>query len=279
MKGLSAARLSDAQKQHFRENGYLFPLYVLDDGEAAEYRARLEAFEADWGARARQILRQKCHLVLTWADALIRHPNLLGPVSDLLGPDLLVWSTSFFIKDARDPGFVSWHQDSTYWGLDNDDTVSAWVALSHSRPKNGCMRVIPGSHRLVRMPHHETQAPDNLLSRGQEIAVEVDESAAVDFILEPGQASLHHALIVHGSKPNSSDERRIGLAIRYIRPQARQVEEAWDSATLVLGQDRSGHFELEPRPARDLDPAALAYHESVLTRKAGGLYRAKQPGS
>ena len=273
MEGLSSARLSDAQEQYFRENGYLFPLPVLDDREVGEYRACLEAFEAAWGERARRILRQKCHLVLTWADALIRHPNILGPVSDLLGPDLLVWSTSFFIKDVGDPGFVSWHQDSTYWGLDNDDTITAWIALSRSYPENGCMRVIPGSHRLVRMPHNETFVADNLLSRGQEIAVEVDEKVAVDFVLEPGEASLHHALIVHGSKANTSDERRIGLAIRYIRPQARQIEEEWDSAMLVLGEDRFGHFELEPRPTRDLDPAAIEYHESVLARKAGGIYR------
>ncbi|HEX2171994.1 MAG TPA: phytanoyl-CoA dioxygenase family protein, partial [Dehalococcoidia bacterium] len=174
MNRIDTARLSPDQQRQFRENGYYFPVPALTRAEAAAYRERLEAFESEQGDRGKPILRQRPHLVLTWVDELIRHPNLIAAVSSLLGPDLLVWGTSFFIKDAGDPGYVSWHQDAPYWGLDNDDTITAWVALAPSRPENGCMRVIPGSQSWARLPHHDTHAPANLLSRGQEIAVEVD---------------------------------------------------------------------------------------------------------
>ena len=123
----------------------------------------------------------------------------------MIGPDILCWSTGFFTKNARDPSYVSWHQDSTYWGLEPPDIVTAWVALSDSTLANGAMRVIPGTHLMDQLAHHDTFAPDNLLSRGQEIAVEVDEREAVALELRAGEMSLHHVRLIHGSDPNPSD--------------------------------------------------------------------------
>ena len=248
MEGLSSARLSDAQEQYFRENGYLFPLPVLDDREVGEYRACLEAFEAAWGERARRILRQKCHLVLTWADALIRHPNILGPVSDLLGPDLLVWSSSFFIKDVGDPGFVSWHQDSTYWGLDNDDTITAWIALSRSYPENGCMRVIPRTQHTDLQKMQRRTDVANVLSSGIEESL-VDESQAVDIVLRPGDVSIHHPNLIHGSNANTSSRWRRGLTIRYIPTTTRVIaNEPWPSIFLLRGEAVPGINNYPPWP-------------------------------
>src|SRR4029453_15391031 len=170
---------------------------------------------ADLGGPLGGLYRIKPHLLFTWLAELVRHPSVLDAVEDVLGPDILCWNTSFFTKEARSPGFVSWHQDATYWGLSEPDVVTAWVAFTESTPANGNMRVIPGSHRAP-VPHVDTFHPDNLLSRGQEIAVEVDESRAVDIVLAPGEMSLHHVLMVHGSGANLSGDRRIGFAIRYI---------------------------------------------------------------
>ena len=197
---------------------------------------------------------------------------MLDAVEDVLGPDFLCWNSSFFTKEAASPGYVSWHQDATYWGLSEPDVVTAWVAFTESTPRNGNMRVIPGSHRS-QAAHVDTFHPDNLLSRGQEIAVEVDEGEAADIILEPGEMSLHHVLIVHGSRPNTSADRRIGYAIRYIPTRVRQVAGPRDSATLVRGRDAFGHFDLEPAPAADLDPEALALHADISDRQAQILYR------
>jgi ectoine hydroxylase-related dioxygenase (phytanoyl-CoA dioxygenase family) len=133
------------------------------------------------------------------------------------------------------------------------------------------MKVIPGTHRDSHIPHVDTFDENNLLTRGQEIAVEVDEDQAVRLPLRPGQFSLHHIKLVHGSAPNRSDDRRIGLAIRYIPTHVRQTKQR-DSAMLVRGVDQFGHFDLEPRPRRDLDEAAVAAHTDAVERKVAVMY-------
>ena len=270
------SRCLDAQTvdRYWRE-GFLFPLPALRANEVAAYRGRIEDFEAKYGARAGAILRQKSHLVLTFAAELIRLEPVLNAVESLIGPNILCWSTSFFIKNPGDKKFVSWHQDAQYWGLEGDKMVTAWIALSSSTPESGCMRVVPGSHKQ-KIEHRDTPSETNMLTRGQEISVEVPEADATDVVLAPGQFSLHHELIVHGSNDNRSTDRRIGLAVRYIDPSARQVVDVRDSATLVRGQDDYGHFDPEPRPTQDMAPDSLAFLEKVLETKTGGVYRSKK---
>src|SRR5262245_19360949 len=265
-------RLSPQEIEQYHRDGYHFPVAVLPPEEALAYRERLERAERDLGGPLRGVYRVKPHLLFTWLGDLVRHPALLDAVEDVIGPDILCWNTSFFTKEAQSPGFVSWHQDATYWGLSAPDVVTAWVAFTESTQRNGNMRVIRGSHQR-QMAHVDTFHPDNLLSRGQEISVEVDESEAVDIVLEPGEMSLHHVLLVHGSGANPSDDRRIGFAIRYVPTSVRQVAGPRDSATLVRGEDIFGHFEAEPRPEADLDPAMLALHAEISDRQAKILYR------
>jgi hypothetical protein len=264
--------LSDAALRQYREEGYFSPIRVLSTAEAAGLRHRLESFEAGAGVLSGK-LRQKSHLLFTWLNDLIRHPRILDAVEDVIGPDILCWGSSFFIKEVRIPGFVSWHQDSTYWGLEPPDVVTAWVALSDSTAANGAMRVIPASHKLDQIPHNDTFRPDNLLSRGQEIMVEVDAAKAVMLALQAGEMSLHHVRLIHGSDPNPSDQRRIGFAIRYIPTSVRPVAGALDRATVVGGVDRSGLFEAEKRPDADMSPAAVAHHEAVTGAHAQILMR------
>jgi ectoine hydroxylase-related dioxygenase (phytanoyl-CoA dioxygenase family) len=252
----------------YRENGYYAPMRVLSATEAAACRAQLQRHEAMTGGPLQAAYRQKTHLLFTWLADLVRDPRILDVVEAIVGPDILVWQTAFFIKEARDPSFVTWHQDSTYWGLSEPEVVTAWVAFSASTPQSGCVRVIPGTHRLDQVPHVETRAAGNLLTRGQEIAVDIDESQAVSMPLAPGEMSLHHIRTFHNSEPNRSDDRRIGFAIRYIPTRIRQTEVDGDTATLVRGRDRFGHFELERRPDADLAAAAVAYHAEVTRRRA-----------
>jgi chlorinating enzyme len=263
--------LTDPQLREYAEKGYLFPFQAMSTAEAASFRARIESFEGQYGPRAGKILRQKSHVVLTSAAELVRLGPVLDKVESLLGPNILCWSTSFFIKDPGDRKFVSWHQDAQYWGLEGDKMVTAWVALSPSTRESGCMRFIPGSQRKV-LEHRDVPNQTNMLTRGQEIAAVVQETEAVDVCLAPGQFSLHHELMVHGSNDNRSNERRIGLAIRYIHPSARQVVESKDTATLVRGVDTYGHFEPEPRPRADMAPEAVEYLERLLAERAGGIY-------
>lgn len=254
--------LSSDAVRFYTENGYVAPIRAFPAAEAARFRARLEEFEAQH-ADQKHILRNKTHLVLQWADELIRHPGVLDAVEQVIGPNILCWSSSFFIKEPHDPSFVSWHQDSTYWGLEPPEVVTAWVALSESVAANGAMRVVPGTHKMDQVAHRDTLAADNLLSRGQEIAVDVDEAQAVALELQPGEMSLHHVRLFHGSEPNPSARRRIGFAIRYLPTHVRQVVGMQDSATLVRGVDKYGHFLPERRPEADLAPEALALHAQI----------------
>lgn len=264
--------LSAAEIARYHEEGFLAPIRVMSKEEAAELRQCLEHFERETGGPLKGAYRHKSHLLFTWLAELVRHSRILDAVEDLYGPDLLCWSSNFFIKERENPAFVSWHQDATYWGLDKPDVVSAWVAFTPAHHGNGAMRFIPGSHRLDQIPHRDTYAKHNLLTRGQEIAVTVDETQAVTVELEPGEMSLHHVRLVHGSPPNPSDDRRIGYAIRYVPTYIRQIA-GDDSATLVRGTDRHGNFSLEPAPTRDLDPEMLALHQTITERNAQILYR------
>ena len=264
--------LTDAQIAQYREQGFLSPVRVMSEAEALALRAKLETIEDAMGGPLRGDLRHKTHLLFPFLAELVRHPQILDAIEDLLGPDILCWSSNFFIKEAADPAFVSWHQDSTYWGLSAPDVATAWVALTPSTAENGAMAMVPGSHRFDQMPHRDTFHRHNLLTRGQEIAVEVDEAKAVVLNLLPGEMSLHHVRTVHGSAPNPTLDRRIGFAIRYIPTRLRQLE-GEDSATLVRGADRFHHFAHEPRPKIDMDPEMLALHREIAERNAKILYR------
>ena len=264
-------RLSDEQVSTYRQKGFHFPLRVLSAEEARGYRDRLEAHERATGAPIAGNMRHKVHLLFTWANQLARHPAILDAVEDVIGPDILCWSTSFFIKEAHSPSFVSWHQDATYWGLSTDDVITAWVAFADAPVESGAMKFWPGSHLRNQLEHRDTFDKDNLLSRGQEIAVDVPEGEGVDVALKAGEMSLHHVLLAHASGPNTTGDRRIGLAIRYIPPHVRQLK-VRDSAMLVRGRDTHGHFDLEPAPKADLDEAALAAHRDAVDRNVKALY-------
>jgi len=264
-------RLSAEQVERYRTDGFVAPVRVMSAEAAAELLDRLERHEAATGGPLKGDMRHKPHLLFTWLADLVRNEAIVDAIEDLYGPDLLCWSSTFFIKEPANPAFVSWHQDSTYWGLSKPDVVTAWVALTPATRANGAMEVIPGTHTSDQIPHRDTFDANNLLTRGQEVAVEVDPSQAVPIELQPGEMSLHHVRLVHGSPPNTSPTRRVGLAIRYIPTSVRQLH-GEDSATLVRGSD-AHNFAPEPRPARDLDPALVALHREITERNARILYR------
>jgi non-heme Fe2+,alpha-ketoglutarate-dependent halogenase len=264
--------LTQSQIDTFWRDGCVFPIRVMSAAQAQEVRARLEAFEKKTGGPLKGDLRHKSHLLFPWLDEVVHNAKVVDAIEDLYGPNLLCWTTNFFIKEAANPAFVSWHQDSTYWGLNKPDVVTAWVALTASNKGNGAMGFIPGTHTAEQIPHRDTFAKHNLLTRGQEVAVDVDTSKEVTIELEPGEISLHHVRLVHGSPANPSADRRIGFAIRYIPTSVAQVA-GEDSATLVRGVDRHHHFEHEPRPVRDMDPPFVALHKEITERNARILYR------
>ena len=234
--------LSSEQSSSYENDGILFPIEVLSSEEVQRMRSGLAEIETGLGRPAKTEELHQLFLNYRWAYELVTHPKILDAVESILGPDIMLWGTSVFAKPPHDPGFISWHQDATYWGLDSGSITTAWIALSESSTENGCMRVVRESHKLSIQPHTETFAEDNLLSRGQEIAVEVSEEEATDVVLAPGQMSLHHVNIVHGSKPNFSNKPRIGFVARYMTPAVKQSG-FQQPVILARGEDTFGHFE------------------------------------
>ncbi|HEX9568528.1 MAG TPA: phytanoyl-CoA dioxygenase family protein [Rhodospirillales bacterium] len=266
-------RLTDVQVRTYSRDGFVHPVRVISAAEAANYRRRFEAYERKHGDWYELSKGQKLYLLQTWVAELASHAAVLDAVEDVLGSDVMVWGTSLFVKEARDRAFVSWHQDSTYWGLSKPDVVTVWIALSPATRASGCMKMIPSSHAWDQIPHRDTFDARNLLTRGQEIEVEVDEANAVFLELQPGEASLHNIRTVHGSEPNRADDRRIGVAVRYIAPHVQQMSAEGDSAWLVRGVDRFDHFIHEAPPAADMDEAARAEHARIMALRQGVLYK------
>ncbi len=247
----------------YQSQGYLSPIRAISEAEAARIADLVARIEQEHGEDAGALLRSNIHMLFPDLFDLVCNLAILDHVEDILGPDILCWSASFFSKPAEDPSFVSWHQDLTYWGLEPADIVTAWVAITPSNRENGCMRVVPGSHQPGQLGHSDTFGNDNLLSRGQVLDVPVQEDEAVDLILHPGEMSLHHVLIVHGSEANLSPRPRHGFAIRYIPTYCKQIG-GRTTALLVRGEDRYNHFDPVPRPRADMDPEAVAFRAKAV---------------
>ena len=210
----------------------------------------MEDFEQTFGREQqyRRCIKRYPNLVMPFIDEISRLPTVTDAVAEILGPDLLALDAPFFIKEPHSEAYVSWHQDLHYWGLEGEDEVTAWIALSPATAASGCMRFVPGSHTQI-VDHTNTHHDNNMLSLGQEVAVEVNEADAVDAELKPGQMSIHHGRVFHGSNPNTTDDRRIGIAIRYLPTSMKQRPGGKMSAMLVRGEDKYGHFQPCRRPS------------------------------
>ncbi len=250
-----AGALSDAEVRKFEEEGYLFPYRALSAEDAAACAGKLADYERILGEDPQRYFKIKAHIAAPWMVELARNKAILDVVESLIGPDIMLFGSSLFAKRAKDSRFVSWHQDSAYYGLDPHNEVTVWVAFTPSRKSNGCLRVIPGSHRGPDKSHEETYDPENLLARGQTIR-DIDDDQSVYMELEAGEFSVHHERSVHGSLGNQSGEPRIGLAFFYM-PAATRSTIGRRPALLVRGEDRFKHWDEDVLPTRDLDPKTL----------------------
>ena len=241
------SRLTADRVDEYRERGFLFPIDVLESAEAQRFLAKYEAVAEALGGSPRAVQLTQIHRYYRWAWDLGFHPAVLDAVESVLGPDIMLWSAQIFPKRARDPGYITMHQDGTYWGLEGGEVTTAWVALTDSTVQNGCMRLLPRSHRWSILPHTDTYAAENLLTRGQEVQAEYHEADVVDIVLRPGQMSLHHVRAVHGSHANASDRPRVGFAIRYMTPEVKP-QRPGQVAVLVRGRDRFGNWALQVDP-------------------------------
>ena len=257
--------LTPAQLDSYREQGFVFPLRVFDTARALGLRRRFEAFErgamaARYAGREHELYRFKAHLLFTWADEIVHNPRSLDVIEDVIGPNILAWTVGVFVKDPHSDYAVPWHQDSAHTGVDQPDKlVRLWHALSVARPENGTMRLLPGSHKLGELRHISRSTSDGLALRDAHADIDIDEARTVPATLAAGEACLFSGQTLHSSGPSTSDERRINVVVAYMPPSVRPAS-AEESAMLVRGVDRYGHWRREPRPRADMDPAAITAH-------------------
>ncbi len=257
--------LNDAQLDQWQRVGAVWPVDVLTPEETETYKKLYLKLDGETSGGAQGRFRMKAHLPIPWLWDLIQTPRLVDAIEDLLGPNVVCWGSSFFAKNAHDPRFISWHQDSTYYGLEPPESVTAWIALTDATSRSGCMKIIPGSHLgAAIMEHEETRDPNNMLSRGQTVHG-INDNDAVEMPLAAGQMSIHHNKTLHSSEPNHADWPRIGVAIHFAATHVRQVQYEGATGIIVCGKDTHGHWQPEPYPDGALTPAGLKALDDFLT--------------
>jgi len=266
-----AIKLSADEISRYQNDGVVAPITVMPRSVAQELRRRLESVEKSFPQQIGPEKRNNAHYVFACLDEIVHHDEILDAVECLIGPDIILTNTVLFIKEPNSLHHVTYHQDATYMGLEPQDSLTAWIALTESTRENGCVRMIQGSHLLDIQQHIDTFGEDNILTRGQQIE-NINEERALDIELEPGQMSLHHARTIHGSRPNKTADRRIGIALQsFAHPSTRQVH-GEDYALLVRGSDDYGNFTKGPRPKAEVDLANVEFRDGVNARLSEILY-------
>ncbi len=247
-------------KKYYFTNGFYSPLRLFSNEKAKKYRNQLEDVESQIGPLH---YFTKTYTMLKWVYDIATDKIILDFIEDLIGKNILLYNATFIIKEPQTKTYVSWHQDLTYWGFDNNQKqVSAWIALSNADATSGCMQMIPGSHKKGFFNHKTIKDSDNVLSRGQTVN-NIDIDKAVSCPLKPGEASFHHGLTLHASQPNNSNDRRIGLNFQYITTDMKQLKSNDDSAICVRGEDNFNNFKKDIIAKEDFDEEG---HKRLLER-------------
>ncbi len=243
----------------YLSRGYAAPISVLSKFEALKYRQKFEDAEAKLGTLH---FKPSIYTLLRFAYELASHPAILDAVESIIGPDIMLYDATFIIKEPNSPAHVSWHQDLTYWGLSHTEKVtSTWLAISDATPENGCMQMVPGSHKLGQLEHLNTDDKDNVVYLSQEVQG-ADLSSAAYCPLKPGGASIHHGWTVHSSLPNKTNDRRIGFNAQYIAPDVYNTSGIKIPAMLMRGECKQDHFIMEEAAITEADTISMARHES-----------------
>ena len=254
------SNLSLEEINQYKQDGYIAPIDVLTKNEAEEIKKEIEYIEKKWPNEIEGLGRNYVHLISPVLDKVSHNSKILDAVESIIGKDILVCGTTLFIKNPDKKGFVSFHQDAKYIGLEPHNWVTGWLAVTDANEENGCMRMLKGSHKKDLKFHDQKFDENNLLTRGQTIEnILINETTPV--ILKAGQLSLHHPTIIHGSGLNKSKERRIGFAIQsYIGTNVDQV-----LGKIYVQQARGNDtFKFHEHVKR---PTELMNENDIITRK------------
>lgn len=258
--------LTEAQVAAYRRDEFFHPVQGLTPAEVQECLDGVNRLEAYLGcpvAEADVKWRSHGHSHSPWFNKLIRHPRILDAVEDVIGPNILVWTSTFFIKEPHSPTYAAWHQDGTYFGLTPNEQVCAWVALTDASREAGCMEHVSFQGNPRQLRHAALGLAHSINRAGQTITEDFDQSNRVAMALRAGEFSLHHEFAIHTSAPNNANHRRIEIGLNYIPTHVRVDGPVRCKAMLVRGEDRYGHFDLIDPPRAELDAEAMAVHQAV----------------
>ena len=264
----SNGKLTNQMIDQYKRDGFLYPIHILEIEKANSLRNELELIEGKYSKIQlpkpfNTYKRDPANAVIPLVSTIAKDDRILDIVESIIGTNILVWAAEFFIKEKKSDNIVEMHQDLTYWGMgETSAQVTAWLALSPSNKESGCMEFVKGSHKNKILPHSNTYSSKSLLSRGQEVKVEIANDQRVLAELQPGQMSIHHGLMIHGSGPNISSDRRIGVAIRYINPDVVQNTKK-SYAMPVRGQDNRGNFIHYSAPKEIFSKESLKLHKEI----------------
>jgi len=258
--------LTKEQLEHYREYGWIAPIDIMSEDEAGHYLAQLEDAEKKYPDSFAKKNRNNPHISFPFIADIAFNKKITSIAASIVGENMALWSSVLFAKEPKSNAYVSWHQDATYMGLNSDNLTTGWLALTHSNESNGCVAVIPKSHQEGMVQHKDTFGENNILTRGQEVA-DIDKSSAVNLVLKPGQMSFHGPWLVHGSLPNNSDSRRIGLALQsYIGDDVRPVR-GEHHVMHIHGKPLAEEFVEVPRPTE-----AYSEENKILRDKANKAF-------
>ena len=242
-------KLTIKQLKQYEKNGYISPIDVFSSKEAKKIRNEIEDIENKWPGELEELGRNYVHLISPAFDKIVHNSKILDSVESIIGKNILACGTTLFIKNPKEKGFVSFHQDAKYIGLEPHNWVTAWVAITDVNEKNGCMRMWKGSHKNNLKYHNQKFDENNLLTRGQTVE-NVPINKTIPVVLKAGQMSLHHPMIVHGSGLNKSNDRRIGFVIQsYIGSNVNQILGKM-YVQLARGKDDFKYHQYANRPTK-----------------------------
>ncbi|XP_061182481.1 phytanoyl-CoA dioxygenase domain-containing protein 1-like [Saccostrea echinata] len=240
----------------YDRDGFIPCVDVLDKFETQRLQENFNELEREAGKKSSQYSFHNIHVKHQWVLQVATHPNLLKPIREILGPNIILLDSRFICKypdaemrsEGGDSAFVAWHQDMKYWGIEGR-VVTAWLAVDDADVENGCMIVIPGTHKNGLVEHENCIVGGNLLSSNQSIPIQlVDVKLAQPCPVRAGQMSIHDGLLIHGSEPNTSSRRRCGFVIRYVATSARPIQDperprTFPSTVLVSGKNYHKNLE------------------------------------
>ena len=261
------AKLSDQELLKYQSDGFVVPDFRFPESRVKELRVAMDRLiDNNPNTRPEQLV--SAHTAKRSEEGvagdpiffeLARDPAILDMVEQLIGPDIVMWGCQVFCKPGGDGMEVPMHQDGHYWPIDPLATCTAWIAVDDSTAENGCMRVVPGSHRSQSLLKHTKEDRTDVVLNRRVAEDEFDATRAVDIELSAGQLSLHDVYLVHGSNANRSTRRRAGIAIRYMPSSSHFRRHAAVPGTnagytvdfsqrpiwLLRGEDRAGLNDFE----------------------------------